>query len=155
MKSTFELRSDFDRLLLALPESARQEISVDYGFCSPLHGHIDVVIRRGDQCMALGRFRPVSQEGPCNFSERFRLAMAYPDDTWYLFDYDGDSMLLNDLSLSDPMEELPDSPAEGLSRLVTIPAEWHAEQKKFQDMKNFLEAMRDLVDEEAFNNPVN
>jgi hypothetical protein len=81
--------------------------------------------------------------------------MAYPDDTWYLFDYDGDSMLLNDLSLSDPMEELPDSPAEGLSRLVTIPAEWHAEQKKFQDMKNFLEAMRDLVDEEAFNNPVN
>jgi hypothetical protein len=33
--------------------------------------------------------------------------------------------------------------------------EWHAEQKKFREMKHFLEAVRDLIDEETFNNPVN
>lgn len=155
MKSTFELRSHFDRLLLELPQQTREELSIDYGHCSPLHGLIDVVIRRGDQCMALGRFRPVSAENPSNFAERFRLAMGYPDDTWYLFDFDGENMVINDLSLSDPLDEHLSSPEVGLRRLIMLPNEWHAEQKKFEDMKRFLEAMRDLIDEEAINNPVN
>lgn len=155
MKSTFEIRSAFDRLLEGLPQYLRQEITVSYGYNSPLHGIIDVVIRKNDQCMAIGRFRKVNEEGPSDFSERFRLAMGYPDDTWYLFDYDGDSMVINDLSLSDPQDEFPICPEEGLRRFILLPDEWYAEQKKFQDMKNFLEAMRDLLNEESLNNPVN
>ena len=155
MKSTFELRSAFDRLLQELPEQIRQELSIEYGFASPLHGLIDVVIRKGGQCMALGRFRPVAEELPSDFAERFRLAMGYPDDTWYLFDYDGDNMVINDLSTSDPVDEFADCPEEGLRRLIMVPDEWHAEQKKFREMKQFLEAVRDLIDEETFNNPVN
>jgi hypothetical protein len=155
MKTTFELRSLFDQLLMDLPPQTRSELSIEYGFYSPLHGSIDVVIRRGDQCMALGRFRRVSEENPSYFGDRFKLAMGYPEDTWYLFDFDGENMVINDLSLSDPADEFPAYPEEGLRRLITIPEEWHAEQKKFQDMKNFLEAMRDLIDEEALNNPVN
>ncbi|MFN5803801.1 MAG: hypothetical protein ACK420_00575 [Sphingomonadales bacterium] len=49
-----------DRLLQELPEQSRQELSIEYGFASPLHGLIDVVIRKGGQCMALRRFRPVA-----------------------------------------------------------------------------------------------
>jgi hypothetical protein len=105
--------------------------------------------------MAIGRFRPVSEEGSSDFAERFRLAMGYPDDTWYLFDFDGQNMVINDLSLSDTMDEFPSTPDEGLRRLITTPDEWHADQKKFQEMKQFLEAVRDLIDEEALNNPVN
>ena len=155
MKTTFEMRSLFDRLLENLPQQARQELIINYGYQSMLHGPIDVVIRRGDQCMAIGRFRPVSEEGSSDFAERFRLAMGYPDDTWYLFDFDGQNMVINDLSLSDPLDEFPCTPDEGLCRLITTPYEWHADQKKFHEMKQFLEAVRDLIDEEAFNNPVN
>ena len=56
---------------------------------------------------------------------------------------------------SDPQDEFPICPEEGLRRFILLPDEWHAEQKKFQDMKNFLEAMRDLLNEESLNNPVN
>ena len=155
MKTTFEMRSLFDRLLKNLPQQTRQELILNYEYQSMLHGPIDVVIRRGDQCMAIGRFRPVSEEGSSDFAERFRLAMGYPDDTWYLFDFDGQNMVINDLSLSDPLDEFPSTPDEGLRRLITSPDEWHADQKKFQEMKQFLEAVRDLIDEEALNNPVN
>jgi len=155
MKSTFELRSAFDRLLQGLPEQTRQELSIEYGFASPLHGLIDVVIRREGQCMALGRFRPVSEELPSDFAERFRLAMGYPDDTWYLFDFNGENMVINDLSLSDPTDDFASCPEHGLRRLMMIPDEWHAEQKKFREMKQFLEDVRDLIDKESLNNPVN
>ena len=155
MITTFEMRSLFDRLLKNLPQQTRKELTINYDYQSMLQGPIDVVIRRGDQCMAIGRFRPVSEEGSSDFAERFRLAMGYPDDTWYLFDYDGQNMVINDLSLSDPLDEFPSTPDEGLRRLITTPDEWHADQRKFQEMKQFLEAVRDLIDEEALNNPVN
>ena len=64
-------------------------------------------------------------------------------------------MVINDLSLSEPIDELPSTPEEGLRRLITIPEEWHADQKKFQEMKQFLEAVRHLIDEESLNNSVN
>jgi hypothetical protein len=64
MQSTFELRSRFDRLLSALPQNIRTELSVEYFHCSTLYGLTDVVIRRNGQCMALGRFRIVSAELP-------------------------------------------------------------------------------------------
>lgn len=155
MKSTFELRSKFDCLLQELPEQTRQELSIEYGFASPLHGLIDVVIKKGGQCMALGRFHPVAAADPSGFSDRFRIAMGYPDDTWYLFDFDGENMVINDLSLNDPEDEYPESPEQGIRRLATTPEEWQAEEKKFQEMKQFLEAVRDLIDEETLNEPVN
>jgi len=155
MKTTFEIRSLFDKLIQELPEKTRQELSVRYNYSSILHGTIDVIIERGNQCMALGRFRTVSEESPSDFSERFRQAMGYPDDTWYLFDYDGKNMVINDLSLSEPVDEFPATPEEGLRRLITTPDEWHSDQKKFQEMKQFLEAVRHLIDEESLNNSVN
>jgi maltodextrin utilization protein YvdJ len=155
MKTTFEIRSLFDKLIQELPEKTRQELSVRYNYSSILHGTIDVIIERGNQCMALGRFRTVSEESPSDFCERFRQAMGYPDDTWYLFDYDGKNMVINDLSLSEPVDEFPATLEEGLRRLITTPDEWHADQKKFQEMKQFLEAVRHLIDEESLNNSVN
>lgn len=154
MLSTSEWRSQLDRLLLELPESFRADLSIQFGYCSPLHGVIDVVISRGDQCMALGRFRPVSENGPGAFGDRFRMAMGYPADTWYLFDFDGERLVINDLSLTDPMDEFPDSIENGFRRLCTLPADWREEQKTLGDMKRFLEAMRYLIDEEAILNPV-
>lgn len=154
MKSTSELRSMLDRLSLGLPEPIRADLTIEYGHCSTIHGVIDVVIRRGEQCMALGRFRPVSDQEASQFADRFRMAMGYPDDTWYLFDFDGEQMLINDLSLDDPEDDLIDSLESGLRRLCTLPAEWREEQKTLDDMKHFLEAMRDLIHEEAIHNPV-
>ena len=58
-----------------------------YGFDSKLHRLIDVVIGKGDQCMALGRFGR---------------AMSYPDEACYLLDYYGDNMVITNLSISDP-----------------------------------------------------
>ena len=120
MKTTFEIRSLFDKLIQELPEKTRQELSVRYNYSSILHGTIDVIIERGNQCMALGRFRTVSEESPSDFCERFRQAMGYPDDTWYLFDYDGKNMVINDLSLSEPVDEFPATPEEGLRRLIFV-----------------------------------
>jgi len=154
MLSTSELRSMLDRLALALPPSLRADISIRYAHCSPLHGVIDVVIMRGDQCMGLGRFRPVSEEAPCSFGERFRMAMGYPADTWYLFDFDGERLVINDLSLDDPQDEFTDSLENGLRRLCTLPAVWKEEQQTLDEMKRFLESMRYLIDEEVFLNPV-
>lgn len=154
MKSTSELRSMLDRLSLALPESIRTDLTIEYGHCSTIHGVIDVVIRLGEQCMALGRFRSVSEHEASQFADRFRMAMGYPDDTWYLFDFDGEQLLINDLSRDHPQDEITDSLESGLRRLCTVPAEWKEEQKTLEDMKRFLEAMRDLIDEEAINNSV-
>jgi hypothetical protein len=155
MKTTFEIRSLFDSMAKELSGLIKEEVTIRYNYSSVLHGTIDVIIQRGNQCMALGRFRTVSEDSPSDFSERFRLAMGYPEDTWYLFDYDGKNMVINDLSLSEPVDEFQNSPEEGLRRLITTPDEWHADQKKFQEMKQFLEAMRHLIDEETLNNPVN
>jgi len=154
MKSTSELRSMLDRLALALPEPIRADLSIEYGHCSTIHGVIDVVIRRGEQCMALGRFRPVSEHEASQFADRFRMAMGYPDDTWYLFDFDGEQLLINDLSLDNPQDDLTDALESGLRRLCTVPAQWREEQETMEDMKRFLEAMRDLINEDAINNPV-
>jgi len=154
MLSTSEWRSQLDRLLLELPASLRSDLSIGYGHFSPLHGVIDVIITRGDQCMALGRFRSVSEQAPSAFPDRFRMAMGYPADTWYLFDFDGERMVINDLSLTDPMDEFPDCIETGFRRLCTLPADWREEQKTLGDMKRFLEAMRYLMDEEAIHNPV-
>lgn len=154
MQSTFELRSQFDRLLSALPEEIRKELSVEYFHCSPLHGVIDVIITRGEQCMALGRFRPVSEESPSDFAARFRMAMGYPDDTWYLFDFDGERIVLNDLSLDEPEDDFVSSLETGARRLCMLPSEWREEQQTLDDMKRFLEAMRFLIDEETLLNPV-
>ena len=155
MKTTFEIRSLFDSMLKDLSGLIKEGITIRYNYSSALHGTIDVIIQRGNQCMALGRFRTVSEDSPSDFSERFRLAMGYPEDTWYLFDYDGKNMVINDLSLSEPTDEFPSCPQEGLRRLITTPEEWHADQKKFQEMKQFLEAVRHLIDEESLNNSVN
>jgi hypothetical protein len=58
-----------------------------YGFASKLHRLIDVVIGKGDQSMALGRFGR---------------AMSYPIDACYLLDYYGGNMVITNLSTSDP-----------------------------------------------------
>jgi hypothetical protein len=154
MLNTAELRSTFDRLLLELPESFRSDVSIRYGYCSPLHGVIDVVITRGDQCMALGRFRPVSAEAPSGFSDRFTMAMGYPADTWYLFDFDGTRLVINDLSLTDPEDEFSTSVETDFRRLCSTPTEWKEGQKKFEDMKRFLDSLRYLINEEAITNHV-
>ena len=154
MQSTFDLRSRFDRLLSALPQNIRTELSVEYFHCSTLYGLTDVVIRRNGQCMALGRFRMVSAELPSDFGARFKTAMGYPDDTWYLFDFDGERIVVNDLSLDDPQDDFYDDPTEAVNRLITLPALWRKEQKTLQEMKLFLEAMRHLIDEEAIEQSV-
>lgn len=154
MLNTAELRSMIDRHIGELPESMRSEITIRYGHCSPLHGAIDIVITRGGQCMALGRLRPVVEGAPSGFADLFRMAMGYPADTWYLFDFDGKNLIINDLSLSDPVDEFTNEVASGFKRLCSTPTEWKEEQKMFEDMKRFLDAMRYLVEEEAISNPV-
>ena len=154
MLNTAELRSMIDRHISELPESMRSEITIRYGHCSPLHGAIDIVITRGGQCMALGRLCPVIEGAPSGFADRFRMAMGYPADTWYLFDFDGHNLVINDLSFSDPIVEFSNEVASGFRRLCSTPAEWKEEQKTFGEMKRFLDAMRYLIDEEAISNPV-
>lgn len=83
------------------------------------------------------------------------MAMGYPADTWYLFDFDGEHLVINDLSLDEPLDEFTEPIETGLRRLCTLPADWKEEQKTLDDMKHFLEAMRDLINEEAISNPVN
>ena len=153
MLSTFELRSQFDRLLSSLPENIRMELSVTYFHCSTLHGITDVVIHRNGQCMALGRFRPVSEEPPSEFAARFQMAMGYPEDTWYLFDFDGERLVINDLSFDEPQDDFYTDLEQGVGRLTTLPALWRKEQKTLQEMRLFLESMRHLIDEEAILNP--
>ncbi|MBM3431682.1 MAG: hypothetical protein FJX92_01595 [Bacteroidetes bacterium] len=154
MLSTSECRSQLDRFLCALPVALRKDLTIEYAHCSTLHGVINVVIARGDQCMALGRFRAVSEKEPSAFVNRFRMAMGYPADTWYLFDFDGERMVINDLSLTDPLDVFTDSARAGFRRLCTLPSEWKEEQKTLNDMKQFLEAMRYLIDEEAIHQTI-
>ena len=78
MKTTFEIRSLFDSMLKDLSGLTNNELTIRYNYSSILHGTIDVIIERGNQCMALGRFRTVSEDSPSDFSERFRQAMGYP-----------------------------------------------------------------------------
>jgi len=155
MLSTFELRSQFDRLLSSLPDTIQSELSVTYFHCSTLHGITDVVIHRNGQCMALGRFRPVSEEPPSEFAARFQMAMGYPEDTWYLFDFDGERIVVNDLSLEEPQDDFYTDLEQGVGRLTTLPALWRKEQKTLQEMKMFLESMRHLIEEDTFLNTVN
>lgn len=154
MKSILEIRSALDRLSSVLPESIKRDLILDYSLHNTLHGIIDVVIKRGNQCMAIGRFCPVSEKNSNGFSLRFNIAMGYPNATWYLFDYDGERMLINDLSREEPLDEYPESIESGFRRLCTLPAEWRAEQSTLEDMKRYLEAVRYLIDEQALENNV-
>ena len=139
MDNSKELQRVLGELLAALPEEARAGISIQYGFQTPINGPVDVVIHRNDEFMALGRFRTVNQQAGSGFSARFQLAMGYPDDCWYLFDFDGERMVLNDLSYDHPVDEYPESAVVGISRLLMRPEEWKSKEKKFQDMKLFID----------------
>ena len=75
--------------------------------------------------------------------------MGYPADTWYLFDFDGERMVINDLSKEDPEDEFTTCLETGLRRLCTLPSDWKEEQKTLDEMKRFLESMRFLIHEEA------
>jgi hypothetical protein len=83
------------------------------------------------------------------------MAMGYPEDTWYLFDFDGERIVVNDLSLEEPQDDFYTDIEQALGRLTTLPTLWRKEQKTVQEMKMFLESMRHLIEEETFLNPVN
>jgi len=148
MVNTKELQSKFTELLGTLPEEAKAGISIQYEIETPLSGPIDVIIYRNDECMALGRFRSVIEKGTAGFPARYKLAMGFPEDCWYLFDYDGERMVLNDLTNDHPVDECPESAAAGLSHLLMHPEEWKNTQKKFRDMKSFVDALQKEVNKD-------
>ncbi len=156
MISTRQLRSQIERLVNGLGFPAESNLEIRFFDREVPRIQADVALYLGDECMALGRFCPVKELDITgeDFTQRFCMAMSYPEDAWYLFDFDGEKMVVNDLSLTDPINDHPPSLESGFRRLTTLPSEWHAEQKKLDEMLGFVESMRYLIDEEAINNPV-
>jgi hypothetical protein len=156
MISTRQLRSQVERLVNGLGLPAESNLEIRFFDREVPRILADVAIYLGDECMALGRFCPVKELDITgeDFTQRFCMAMSYPEDTWYLFDFDGEKMVVNDLSLTDPINDHPPTLESGFRRLTTLPSEWQAEQKKLDEMLRFVECMRFLVDEDAINNPV-
>jgi hypothetical protein len=156
MLSTIELRAQLEQMLNDLgfePDAKPQIRFLDHHLPNIL---MDVAIYLDGECLALGRFHPVKQWDITgeDFTQRFCAAMSYPDDAWYLFDFDGERMVINDLSLKEPVNDHPDSLASGMRRLTMLPAKWREEQKKLDEMLRFVESMRYLLAEEAISNPV-
>jgi hypothetical protein len=156
MISTEQLRSQVERLVNGLGLPAESNLELRFFDREVPRVRADVAIYLGNECMALGRFCPVRELDITSedFTQRFCMAMSYPEDAWYLFDFDGEKMVVNDLSLTDPINDHPPTLESGFRRLTTLPSEWHAEQKKLDEMLRFVESMRYLIDEEAINNPV-
>jgi hypothetical protein len=156
MISTEQLRSQVERLVNGLGLPAESNLEIRFFDREVPRILADVAIYLGDECMALGRFSPVKVNDISgeDFTQRFCMAMSYPEDAWYLFDFDGEKMVINDLSLTDPINDHPPTLESGFRRLTTLPSEWQAEQKKLDEMLRFVESMRYLIDEEAINNPV-
>jgi hypothetical protein len=156
MLSTRQLCSQVEHLVNGLGLPAESNLEIRFFDREVPRIVADVAIYIDDECMALGRFCPVKELDITgeDFTQRFCMAMSYPEDAWYLFDFDGEKMVVNDLSLTDPINDHPPSLESGFRRLATLPSEWHAEQKKLDEMLRFVESMRYLIDEEAINNPV-
>ena len=156
MISTRQLRSQIERLVNGLGLPAESNLEIRFFDREVPRIRADVALYLGEECMALGRFCPVKE---CDitgedFTQRFCMAMSYPEDAWYLFDFDGEKMVINDLSHSDPINDHPSSLESGFRRLLMNTTDWHAEQKKLDEMLRFVEAMRCLIDDEAIHNPV-
>ena len=147
MEKTKEIQRIFNEVLGSLPEEARAGVSIQYGYSTPF-GTVDVVIHRNGECMALGRFRAVSKQAGSDFVSLYKLAMGFPEECWYYFDFDGERMVLNDLSLSHALDEYPESAAAGISRLLMHPEEWKSNEKKLLDMKRFVDLLHKAVDGE-------
>jgi hypothetical protein len=156
MISTEQLRSQVERLVNGLGLPAESNLELRFFDREVPRVRADVAIYLGNECMALGRFCPVRELDITSedFTQRFCMAMSYPEDAWYLFDFDGEKMVVNDLSLTDPINDHPPTLESGFRRLTTLPSEWQAEQKKLDEMLRFVECMRFLIDEDAINNPV-
>ena len=156
MISTEQLRSQVERLVNGLGLPAESNLEIRFFDREVPRVRADVALYLSEERMALGRFCPVKEHDITgeDFTQRFCMAMSYPEDAWYLFDFDGEKMVVNDLSLTDPINDHPPTLESGFRRLTTLPAEWQAEQKKLDEMFRFVECMRFLIDEDAINNPV-
>lgn len=156
MIPTEQLRSQVERLVNGLGLPAESNLEIRFFDREVPRILADVAIYLGEECMALGRFCPVKELDITgeDFTQRFCMAMSYPEDAWYLFDFDGEKIVINDLSLTDPINDHPSALESGFKRLLTQPSVWHAEQKKLDEMLRFVECMRFLIDEDAINNPV-
>ena len=154
------LQNKFIQAINELPDELKTDLIIQFDQGKPMYGMIDVVIYKGDQCMALGKFQPIiKMENPYknnqDFSVRFNMAMGYHTEPWYLFGFNGDALVINDMSQSTPEDSYPDNLGSGLRRLCTLPKQWHAEQQTLKDMRRYLDALYDLLNEEAINNNVN
>lgn len=141
MADKLQLRSEFDRYLKKLSASAFPELSVQYDHPTRFGDTIDVVLSIGDTFMALGRFCPTTVNKKGGTLDRLRLATLFPEDVWYIFDFDGTHIVINDLSDTTPNDEYPATVEEGLNRLCTLPLEWKEMQDTAMKMKRFLELL--------------
>ena len=143
MADKLQLRSEFDRYLKKLSASSYPELSVQYDYPSRFGDTIDVVLSIGDTIMALGRFCPPAgnKKGGVGTLERLRLATLFPEDVWYVFDFDGTRIVINDLSDTTANDACPATIEEGLNRLCTLPLEWKEMEDTVMKMKRFLELL--------------
>lgn len=154
-----EIQKVLNNVLAEMPADLREGLKVEFDLHQPLHGTIDVVFSKGKECLAMGKFQDVREhtnrtEREQDFMGRFKMAMGYFTEPWYLFGFDGEKLVINDLSNHDYKDEFPNSLQMGIRRLLMLPEKWKAEQKTIDDMLRYIEAIKDMIDEEGFNNNV-
>lgn len=150
MLSKQELQEKLSTIINAMPEHIKQGISVEFDRHQPLHGTIDVIILKGDECLALGRYQEVRNynsvtERETDFMNRFKMAMGYHTEPWYLFGFDGEKLVINDLSNHKYEDDFPATLESGIRKLLMTPQEFLAEHKTINDMKRFLDALNNNV----------
>lgn len=155
-----QLVEKFESQLKLLPESFKENLRIEINIGNSLHGFIDIVLYNGEDCMALGFFQESVKanditEKKKQFSIRFNRAMGFHTEPWYLFGFDGNDLVINDLSFFNTTDEYPTSLDAGIRRICTLPKKWHAERKILDDMQRYLEAIRDMINEESLTKNVN
>ena len=159
MLSKQELQTAFNKVLSEMPRKYLESVTVEFDRHQPLHGTIDVIISRGKICLAMGKFQEVKRhnnttEREADFVGRFKMAMGYFTEPWYLFGFDGENLVINDLSVHTYADEYPETIWLGIKRLIMLPEEWREEQETIADMQRYLNTLRTMIDEDSSTNNV-
>lgn len=128
MNNKNDILKCFEKAMQALPQALLAETNIQFDYHNPIHGDIDVILFRNGACIALGRFCAVDNQKKGVFSDRFKMAMGYPGEPWYLFDFDGNTIVFNDLSYNVPVDEKSNDIERTLRRLLTLPVEWRTQR---------------------------
>lgn len=148
-----QLQPMFHRLLSGLSPERQQSIRIVYDAGHPLREKTDLLIYVGNTLMAAGNWSPfiagrlstIHDEAFTSYCSKLMSLESIP---WYLFEFDGEHLLIYDLSEEEPRAIITADLIRGIRQLCTVPTDWKNQQHEFTARQQYVQTLLSLLREE-------